>query len=522
MVLLLLTAALAGCLGGDQGDVDDKAGTGGDDVPVPQDWAARALPYDGGHDHRDPAHHVNLTTPNLEVHGYDPLQTEYHNATSGDYFCGEVSTVGDRRIAATHSFGTDVALVLVDVTDPTNPQKVGELALPNTHVYDVAITEDASYALLGTTPLGTGSDDGPTGKHGLVHTMQPTFTDACGNTFQGPAEQVPYDSGLVLVDITNPEEPEIVDYEPQPALGVHSVFATSVDGTTYVLTGVTNLAHTNSYFGFFTIEETPVGAQLMSYGTWSSSTPGDDPEAEQPPLTNGHVDGWIQKHPGTGQLLAYLANWNGGLMVLEMQGSGQLEELGRWSDWDPDAGSGMVGQYHGARPLDTTWDGKHYTFVGQEVSQRPAERPSGQVVMLDTTDPANPEPVARWTLPSDVSWDGTLQFSTHYFDVDQEERVLYVSTYHGGLWAVDADPSQGPELPSLGVFVPDRVPPNPQPDGLSDYSYTWTPIVMDAWVMDDGHVFTMDGQSGAYILEFHRDVPVPTPDPWTQDAWIEG
>ncbi|MDX1611720.1 MAG: hypothetical protein R3185_05075, partial [Candidatus Thermoplasmatota archaeon] len=323
-----------------------------------------------------------------------------------------------------------------------------------------------------------------------------------------------YASGVVLVDITDPTAPEVADYAPQPVLGAHSVFATSIDGTYRVLGSTTNLVHQTSFFTFWTIEETPAGAQLVETAAYSAQNP--DP-GDAAPLTNGHVDGWIQAHPETGDELAYLADWNGGLHIVRIVGPGQLEQVAVWNDYDPDAGAGMTGQIHEALPMEELWDGKHYTFIGQGVSSRPTERPTGQVIMLDTTDPANPEPVTRWTLPVDVEFGGSLQFSTHYIDV--VDRTLFVALYHGGVWAVDADPDQGPEMATLGVFIPDRVSPSPPPEHLS--IFPWTPIVLDVLALPSGQLVTFDGTSGAYTLSFDADLGVPQPDPWTEDSWIE-
>ena len=120
-----------------------------------------AVPFGDGHDHNDPAHHGGLSTPNFEVLGWDPLVTDYHGATSGDYFCADLGSLDGRQIAVSHSFNSDVALVVVDVTEPARPVFLGELVLPRTHVWDVAMLPDASYAVLATSPLDPGTDAPP-------------------------------------------------------------------------------------------------------------------------------------------------------------------------------------------------------------------------------------------------------------------------------------------------------------------------------------------------------------------------
>lgn len=525
--LLLLTVTFVGCLG-DAGD---------DDLPDQPDdpaalWAEEALPFGDDHDHEDPTQHAGLSTPNFREIGWDPLVTEHHGSTSGDHLCGEVATDGERDLAVTHSWGTDVALVVSDVTDPADPEKIGELVLPTTFTYDAGVTDDASYAVLGT--VRTGQPDALPSLPPLAPTGQPvspaealqgaTWRDSCGQETpvevlldQGPEDNVPYASGLVLVDLTDPTEPSVVDYMAMPTNGAHSVFVTTIDGTHHVLGGIANSEHTASYFEMATISQGATGPRLEHLALHTSEQVGPAPSG---PLANGHVDGWIQEHPVTGEVLYHLANWNGGYRIISVDGPQETTVLFDWSDFDPEAGSGMTGQYHGTYPIEGTWEDRHYTFVGQEIVTHPTDRPSGQIVVFDTTDPAEAEPVARWTLPQDVEWSGGLQFSTHYFVVDEERRIGFVSMYHGGVWAFDADPANGPELETLGVFMPDHENPDRPAEGLA--TFTWAPTVLDVLQLPTGELVSWDATTGLYTFVFDETVELPTPEPWTQDSWIEG
>src|SRR6185436_5288049 len=114
------------------------------------------------HDHNDAAMHKGLSTPNFEVIGWDPLVSDYHKRPSGAYSCGTVIDTDERTIGVYNSFGTDVALIVVDLKDPVHPTKLGELVLPLTHVYDVSVTDDGMFALLATDPLDQGPDIPPT------------------------------------------------------------------------------------------------------------------------------------------------------------------------------------------------------------------------------------------------------------------------------------------------------------------------------------------------------------------------
>src|SRR5438874_2263941 len=119
-VALVLFLALAGCLGARSHPAAQAVAP----APGVADWALRALPNRGSddhHDHNDPAQHHDLSTPNFQVLGWDPLVTKYHHEPSGGYSCGTVVDTNDRKLAVYNSFTTDVALLVVDVKDPAKP-----------------------------------------------------------------------------------------------------------------------------------------------------------------------------------------------------------------------------------------------------------------------------------------------------------------------------------------------------------------------------------------------------------------
>lgn len=502
--------ALAGCLAdpapGPTGEGPETA------AAASADWARRALPYGSGHDHTDLAQHAGLTTPNFEVLGWDPLVTDEHGTTSGGYFCGGVGAAGERRIAFVNSFTTDVAFVAADVTDPARPEKIGELVLPRTHVYDMDVTPDAAFVLLATSPLDTGPDEGAARARA---TWAPTWRDACGGetplalpaSAAGPENEVPYAGGVVLVDVRDPTAPVVSDFRPLPVLGAHSVWAGDVDGATVALASVTNLVHGASYYEFFTIADLPGGPKLVTESVYRPVPTGPG----EATAGNGHVDGWVQKHPGTGQNLAYLADWNGGLAIVDVTNLKAPLEVARWNDFGARPDGGAV---HEAYPLPEMRDGKHYTIIGQEVTKHPRDTPTGVVTILDTTDPAAPATVGQWTLPVDVEWtDLVEEFSTHYVAV--VGSTMFVTMYHGGMWAVDiADPAT-PR--SVGVFIPDAELPTPSFEGGGGFLGGFPaarPYVLDAIPLPTGELVVFDAFSGVYVLAFDAASPAPLVDEW--------
>lgn len=533
VTLLFVTAVFSGCVTQD-GDDDKETETTTD---IPAAWPAHALALEGphagdDHDHRDPAHHRNVSTPNFRQIGWDPLETDHHGKTSGSYICGDVSESADRRLGVVHSHLSDVAIVVVDLTDPTAPVKVGELVLPNTFIYDVAITPDSEYAVLATSDASS-QDERPfrtdTPTDGSVDARyrdrfdgRPYFIDACTGAanpvamaaqalMQGPLDAAPFSAGLVLVGLDDPAALEVLDFTPTPVPGAHSVFATQVGGTYHVLGSIVNLQHESSYFQFVTIEPLPTGPKLVSQSTYR---PAPSTEGEKAYI-NGHVDGWIQEHPGTGDVLAYLADWDGGLVIVDLNDPTMPKELGRWTNYKGQEATEIYnddsGSIHSARPLDMLWDDRHYTIIGQEVVGRPTDTPTGVTYIMDTTDPTDPQPVSAWTLPVDPTWDeGILQYSTHYVDLFQEARILFVTMYHGGVWAVDLANVTSPQ--SVGVFLPAEAPPNPPGDLY--YQYDWAPTVLEAETIDEDTLVVWDGGSGVYTVDYLHDVTVPDVEEW--------
>ncbi len=486
-ISIVLVAALAGCLGGNTDETP----------PTTTPWYENAIPHVGthdGHDHYDQSQHQGLSSPNFEIVGWDPLHSDLHGTTSGGYYCGETAEMEGRALVAYESFTTDVALVIVDITDPAAPVKVGELVLPRTHTYDAALSDDGTYAVLATSLPDT-PDNGPVQLVDEMLTLAPVWRDACGNEFAGPEDEIPYASGLVLVDLSDLTAPRVSDYRPQPALGAHSVSDTIIDGTSWIIGSTTNLVHSTSYFRFYNVLDTPAGPLLTEAGSYDSQYPSQNLGGVTSALINGHVDAAIQKHPVTDQLIAYLANWNGGMIVLDVIAPGVLVPLTEWRGF---------GALHEAYPQEQLIGDKHITIVGQELGGRPSDdRSSGYIALLDTTDPANPAPVAWWTIPMDLEWQdvGFLGFSTHYPEL--HDNVLFVSHYHGGVWAADASPENWPALPTIGAFVPDRAPPT------APFAAGVAPEVLDVEALSDGTLVIPDAYSGVYTVRFDKNMDLP-------------
>lgn len=516
---------LAGCAGpgspsSDDAPVQRRAGAApGAPLPATPEWAELAVGLN--HDHADIKLHQNLSTPNFVTLGHEPLITDYYGRSAGGYFCGTAQERDGQRLAVVHSFVSDVALIVADVTDAAEPRKIGELVMSNTQVYDTALSPNLRYALLATSPL----DAGPDKIGGDPELPQPTFLwrDACSGedrALDGPEQGLPYASGVVLVDLANPRVPAIADFRPLPAAGAHSVRSYEIDGRTIVLTTALNPGM--GYAALFEVQALANGPKLVPLSVYVPAV--DHATADPVPRATYIHDGYIQKHPVTGDWILYLAWGTFGLVLVNVNDLARPQFVSFWADWSHVGGAATGGHFiHEALPIPETWEGRHYTFIGEECGGRPAQAPTCLVTTLDTTDPRSPQFVGSWTLPVDVGWTGTYQFSTHYIAI--ADRTLFITTYHGGVWAVDVSTEETRfRMPSIGVYLPTEESPKPWSGfgqgttGLqvlfADVQANSKPFVLDLEALPDGTLVVFEHSTGLYTARFDASRPAPAPAPW--------
>lgn len=520
-VALTFAFVLSGCLEG--GSSPQGTGANGrpgadaaDRIPIGEGWSELALTTGSEHDHLNHTQHADWTTPNFEVLGWNPLITDYHGRTAGGYLCGDAVDRNGRRLSVVHSFTTDVAFIITDVTDPRNPQKIGEFVMANTHVYDLALTQDQRTVLLATSPGTNSIGNDPSGDRAAPRAA---FRDSCTGQERpvlGPEQGLPFASGIVVVDISNPRAPAITDFRFFPVNGGHSVQTRDLMGRVLVLVSVPNGGlptvgnpagfNAHSYFVFAELVGGPTDRRLdvlsvYQYAALATAVPGV--------RIPGNVhDGYMQRHPVTGQHLAYLAYGTSGLVIVNIDDPRSPRFLSYWGNWNELGEAGQNTHFqHETLPLEETWDGRHYTFMGEECGAHPPKSPTCLAYAFDTTDPTKPKLVGAWTLPHDVQWNVNLQYSLHYLGL--VNRTLFVTVYHGGLWAVDVSHLGAQfSLPSIGVFMPPHQSPKPA------RGVPYTPRVNDLISFVDGTMAVYDAYTGVYLVRFDASNPAPAPEPW--------
>jgi hypothetical protein len=494
--------------------------------------------------------HQGLSTPNFALTGWDPLNTTLFGKPAGGYLCGNGAvTAQGRRLAVVNSWTTDVAFVVVDVTDPLHPVKVGEYELRGVKTYDAAMTPDGQHVVVAddlqagpnedpradganvaaateSTGPSPASLESPGTSSFLVPPPAPTpsrtipvslwFKDACTDVWaqRGPEEQLPMEPGVVMVGIQDPKNPTFEAFSPTPVIGPHSVSTSEVDNTTYVIASITNLEQFTCYFAIYEVQNVPVGeARLVLESVVDAGQNGLAAPTTTATTLNGHVDGTIIKHPVTGKLTAYLDDWNGGLMIVDLTNIHVPQVISTWTDKGPEGGN-----VHSSVPIPGLWDGRHYVIAGQEFTSRPVNRPTGWIWIVDDTDPAKPVEAGRWTLPVDTQpdWGSNELFSTHYFQL--LNRTLFVAMYHGGLWAVDLRNASDIHQPrTIGVYVPAKVPTNPPKVNWAGQIRAY-PYVLDVKTYPNGEVVTFDSTSGAYVLSFNPNELPPLLPEWPAEG----
>lgn len=136
--------------------------------------------------------------------------------------------------------------------------------------------------------------------------------------------------------------------------------------------------------------------------------------------------------------LLYLALWDDGVAIWDIGGGGRggipsaPVELGRLRT--------VGGQVHNIWWLkDPVTNVTRYAFIGQEGPSSIGSRSSGDVHVVDVSNPGAPQEVAIYSV---------LGAGTHNFSVDEANGILYAAYYNGGVRALDVRGDLGTCLPA--------------------------------------------------------------------------
>lgn len=211
---------------------------------------------------------------------------------------------------------------------------------------------------------------------------------------------------IVVYDLADPRKPRLLSRftNANTDPGVHTAEIGRVNGKLYA---------------FLSID--PVGSQLARLVTVDLSTPASPREVYTKVTGNPYAHDTFVRDG-----LLFLALWEDGVEIWDIGGCGTgaspvaPRTLGRLKT--------VGGQVHNIWWYHDPNGSKRYAFIGQEGSGLVPSRSSGDIHVVDMSDPAAPKEVAFYRV------DGA---GTHNFSVDESNGVLYAAYYNGGVRALD-------------------------------------------------------------------------------------
>ena len=335
--------------------------------------------------------------------------------------------VDGRDYAVTGTWGANGEAHFWDVTDPADIELVATITVDARTVNDVKVGQDGRLCVLSR---------------------------------EGASDRK---NGIVMIDVTNPVEPEIVGaYDEGLTGGVHNLF---IDG---------NLVYALSNGRRYDIVDVSDPSAARTIGKYELETPG-----------HSIHDVWVVDG------LAYSSNWADGVHVVDV-GNG----IRGGSPENPV----YVGDYaypsgwnHAAFPYRDQQTGRSYVVAGDEafpyglnLKDKPTY-PRGWLHFIDFTDLDHPVEVARYQVP---------EAGTHNFWI--EDDLCYAGYYNGGVRVIDLSGELMGDLYRQGrevdFFLPD------DPEGhIANAPMVWGPQP------HKGKIFFSDWNSGLWCVELVQE-----------------
>jgi hypothetical protein len=464
---LLLMTALAGCISmedsGSGDSADDRWGPA-----IRPSLPTDALPHGDGHDHGDPAEHRFLW--NYDFANRDPMESDMLR----------VAGLHALKIADDHLFGAvyghhavsaNGGLVIWDLADPAQPERVGHFRVPG-HVggdRSIGVTPDGDFAVIGAEPL----------------------------TCFGHVNPVPFDAYLidtrdksnpVLADAVSLLGPSLGTHELNERQGTHAVWVHNFDGEDYAFI----------WGDIYKIErDGPTGAVLVDTGA---------------SIRVGH-DIYIRETPW-GDTWALAANGFSDFRLYNLNDPTNPVLIAIFEEDD--------GHYIHTADVAFLEDG-HIVIVVTSEDWGDHESPMWifDATHLRDHDGSEGDPEVLyaekvWTNPSDRTA-VNMHFSLHNPRF-HDDGILTLSHYHGGLWQMDFRHPEfrtDPAIIAYAVYADDDPPLMMDPvQNLIESQLCGlglgldTPMYTDVEIGPGGILYAADPFMGLYTFTPTADHPV--------------
>jgi hypothetical protein len=446
---------------------------------------ASAHPGAGDHgedDHQHPPDDAAGTT----LVGYDGLGSVAGEDDGAEYHHGGISEMKVQDglafvgILSSKDPTIDRGMAILDVSDFTEADSKADLAdaemkvlsfLPNENnlvsVMDVKLSADTEYAFICKQPIAVLFDD------------QEFRTDP-GNLGNSPEA-----GSLQAVDVSDPENPEIVGRWDGWGLGPHNSDHLQIGGTDYVFAVK---GPTGEPAGIYVIQFDRESGAMVPVNYWTEDTnvatgevgdPTDDTAANGNELYMHDITAVEDQQTEDPHPLAYAANWNNGGLVLDISDPTDIRELAQFemnrcheiepaTVTDPDGGNRRVFVAAQENPDSTYGDDDNPDFEN-------ADHESGYVYVVDCDDifdegfeqgaagnlgtasnldpDANRTELGKWILSLNTEFDN-YTLSAHNLDVfeaeinNQRRQFVALGHYHAGLRVLEFTEALGGPRPN--------------------------------------------------------------------------
>lgn len=315
--------------------------------------------------------------------------------------------------------------------------------------------------------------------------------------------------GVAAIDVSDPSKPTEVAFWSDPqGYGSHTIGTGVIGGTQYVFAlaiGVNILKYDAS--GFTLVGKFATNDQLSIVGAAASQT-GAQTYAFR--SLYGHDMTFFADPAENGRALLFVAYAYDGLKIVDVTIPSAPALVGRWMP-PPDTASK---HYTHSVAAEREPDGRLLVVVGSETFEPEnqgiasplwildATKTVGKLLPLEASPSVGPDPelLSTWRNPSQAPA-GNLGLSVHFFRL--ESGLLYVSHYHGGVWAIDLRTDAVQRQPvAFGYAMP--LPPDairaPESCCLG-FDLNGAPMVFDVTV-HNGVVYAADETQGVVAIKF--------------------